>query len=62
MKQKTLIIISVIIVLLGLLFLIWTAKKAREHSDKILNDFQRVDQSLIKTRDSLQKVKDSIQP
>ncbi len=62
MKQKTIIIILVVIVVLGMLFMIWTAKKARENSDKILNDFQRVDQSLIKTKDSLKQVKDSIHP
>lgn len=60
MKRKSLVVVAISVVLLGLLNMVWSANKARDTSDKILRDFKLIDASLNKSNDSLQKVNDSV--
>lgn len=60
MKNKWLIPLVILTGLLLLVFYWWTAQKATEEKEKILDEFERVDNALKTSHDSLQQLNDTL--
>ena len=60
MNTKKLVLLVTVVVLSGVVFLWWTAQKANEEREKIIDQFQRLDSMLNRSRDSIQQLNDSL--
>jgi len=60
MKRNLLIILSSVVGLVLMVYILWSAVQANKTSDNILNDFNKVDNSLKQANDSIKKSNDSL--
>ncbi len=60
MKRKSSIGIIIVLILVGITFMIWSANKAKKKSASILEEFKTIDNSLKNSSDSIKKADDSL--